>query len=537
MNLETNVSGSRDAFNELVALRDQERKVITQLESDLAHYREERNMVSIDRKEDIIRDQLIALNEERVSAQSTHDRAKLKWNTVEQYIEEKKDLVSLPFFKLDQEIRQHSGSISELSIELATQSQRYRAKHPTITELNARLHGHKEGLNIAKSELIESIHATYILAKEEFNQANARLSEKKQELINLSKLRIEYDSMSRELEVKQAFLGALNTRMVEERAQVDLKKKNARIIQAAAVPTRVSSPNLKIGLLAGLLASLVGGVAVAGLATFLDGRVKSIGALERIFNAQSLGIVPRVDKLSAEFYTRLNQADYHSGTLEVFHSIRSGMQIKSGIKDPKVMLVSSTMPGEGKSFVALNLAEIYARHSERTLLIDCDLRMPVIAKRLSLKQKVGLSEYVESDEMTALDDIIQKIYPNLDVITAGEQRRGDPSTLFSDAQFKSLIAAMRGKYDRIIIDSPPLSVVSDALNLLPLSDGLLYVVKHNYVSHVMLNSTVKTLQASNLPITGFVLNGISPKLMKLYNYKYAYTSVSDAYGAKVCEAT
>ena len=141
-----------------------------------------------------------------------------------------------------------------------------------------------------------------------------------------------------------------------------------------------------------------------------------------------------------------------------------------------MFLITSTVPGEGKSFVSSNLALSFAANGERVLLLDGDLRLPNIAKSLQLENQSGVLDYINSEGESIDDFILSEVYPNLDVLASGGKSK-NPTAVLSDPKFESMLLQLRDSYDKIIIDSPPLAAVSDALNIVPMVDSVLYVVR------------------------------------------------------------
>jgi capsular exopolysaccharide synthesis family protein len=161
----------------------------------------------------------------------------------------------------------------------------------------------------------------------------------------------------------------------------------------------------------------------------------------------------------------------------------------------------------------------FANHGERTLLLDGDLRLPNVAKSLQLQNDYGLLDHIEKD--ISLDElIIKEVYPNLDVLPSGGKSK-NPTQVLNSAKFEAMLATLRDRYDRIIIDCPPLAAVSDALNVLPIVDGVLYVIKFNTVKRKAASVNVRRLWESDTPVFGAILNNIASSLTAHYYASYS----------------
>ena len=222
-----------------------------------------------------------------------------------------------------------------------------------------------------------------------------------------------------------------------------------------------------------------------------------------------------------------SNADRH--VTETFRSIYSTLRLNEESKNAKVILTTSTVPSEGKSFISSNMALTFANHGDKTLLLDADLRLPNVANSMQLENDKGHLNYVQSGE--SLDDLIVKeVYPNLDVLPTGGKSK-NPTQILNGSEFHDMIAELRNRYDRIVIDSPPLAAVSDALILLPLVDGVIYVIKFNSVKRKTAILNVRRLWETNVPVFGAILNYVSTAMSSYYYSQYSDKSYKNYYMA------
>jgi succinoglycan biosynthesis transport protein ExoP len=260
---------------------------------------------------------------------------------------------------------------------------------------------------------------------------------------------------------------------------------------------------------------------------FLDDRVKSAFDIEGTIGLSMLGLISRIKKLDSNSKAQAVASNVDRHVTESFRSIHSALKLNDESKNAKVIVTTSTVPGEGKSFVSSNLALTFASHGEKTLLLDGDLRLPNVARSLQLENEYGLLDHVEKD--VGLDEVIlTEVYPNLDVLPSGGKSK-NPTQMLNSAKFEAMLAELRDRYDRIVIDSPPLAAVSDVLNLLPLADGVLYVIKFNTVKRKTAVQNVRRLWESNTPVFGAILNNISSALSNYYYSSYSDKAYQDYY--------
>ena len=526
-NLSENIDASMVAVEGLRIRADQQKERVEEIELKLAEYRERHNAVSLDSQENIAREQLVTLNQIKLESKNNYDQLDTKWNLIETYKREERKLWQLTFVAEQSRVSRLLESISATRIEISSYSKRYREKHPIMIQLLQTLQESEIELQEAVTNSVDKLYASYIEAKSNFELSSQRLAEKESELIALSKTRVEYNTLLRDLDVQQSFFQALNSRMTQEKAQVSLKEANARVVDDAFPPLRHSSPNITVNLLVGVFGGLAVGGGLVFIVAFLDDRVKSAFDIEGTIGLPLLGVIPRIKKLDSSTKAQAVAANVDRHVTETFRSIHSSLKLNDESKNAKIILATSTVPSEGKSFVSSNMALTFANHGERTLLLDADLRLPNIASSLQLPNEFGLLDHIEQG--SRLDDmIVSEVYPNLDVLPSGGKSK-NPTQVLVSAQFEAMLADLRDRYDRIVVDSPPLAAVSDALNLLPFVDGIVYVIKFNTVKRKTAVANVRRLWESNTPVFGAILNNITTSLSSYYYSQYTDKAYQDYY--------
>ena len=528
-NLKLNIDGSMKAVEDLRIRADQQKDRVEELELKLAEYREQNNAVSLQSDENIAAAQLARLNEIELTNKNIYDNFQTKWDQIETYRLEGRELWELPFIAEQPRVANLLQQVSGTRISISSLSKRYREKHPAMIQLLQTLQEGELELELAVQNSVDKIYAGYSESKSNFDVASLRLAEKEKELIELGKTRIEFNSLLRDLEVQQSFFQALNQRMTTEKAQVNLKNPNARIVDEAFPPRadQPSSPNVVLNLAAGFFGGIALGVGLIFAVAFLDDRVKSAFDIEGTIGLPMLGVIPRIKKLDTNTKAQAVASNVDRHVTETFRSIHSALKLSDQSKNAKIILTTSTVPGEGKSFVSSNLSLTFANHGEKTLLLDCDLRLPNVARSLQIENELGLLDYVEK-EVSLEEVIVKEVYPNLDVLSTGGKSK-NPTQVLNSSQFEAMFAVLRDRYDRIVVDSPPLAAVSDALNLLPLVDGIIYVIKFNTVKRKTAVLNVRRLWESNTPVYGAILNNITSTLSSYYYSNYTDKAYQDYY--------
>jgi capsular exopolysaccharide synthesis family protein len=212
---------------------------------------------------------------------------------------------------------------------------------------------------------------------------------------------------------------------------------------------------------------------------------------------------------------------------EAFRTLHSSLRLKDDSKNARAILVTSTIPSEGKTFLSTNLAITFAAHGERVVVIDCDLRKPNVHRSLGLENAKGTIDIV-TGKATIDDVLIQSVHPNLDVIVSGGRAK-NPTQVLNSKGFEEMIAELRRRYDRVFIDTPPLAAVSDALIILPLVDGSLFTIFFNKVRRKAAQFSAKSLLEANVPNFGAILNGLNLAVSGYYYAQYYDKSYKDYY--------
>ena len=371
--------------------------------------------------------------------------------------------------------------------------------------------------------------AEHLLATVHYKEARSDVAIKEQEYLALEKNREEYGGLTRKLEQARKSLEHLRMLKFKEDVRTDTKNSSVNIYVDGVAPTKHFTPSLTLNLAFGTIGGAGFGLFMVFFTAFIDNRVKSPFDIEQVIKLPLVGVIPQIRKLDSFKKARIIESAKDNHVKEAFRSIFSTLGVNDASKDAQVILNTSTIPGEGKSFVSTNLAFTYAESGNRVLLLDCDLRLPNIAKSLQLELTTGLLDYVQGTA-TLEEVIVPGVFTNLDILPAGGRSR-TPMTIFNNEYFPFLMNEIRQYYDKIIIDSPPLAAVSDALNIVPFVDGILFVVKYNTVKRNTASLTVRKLAEAGKPIFGVILNNMASKSAEYYyseyytgQYKKYYTS-------------
>lgn len=303
---------------------------------------------------------------------------------------------------------------------------------------------------------------------------------------------------------------------LERPSSSDVSPVKLSIITPASAPEEPHSPNVQTNLLVGLMVGLALGIGLAVLRSVLDTRVRGEAELRRVTDAVVLGGVSF--DADAAVKPLITQTAAQSPRAESFRQLRTNLQFAHVSHDSKTVLVTSSVPGEGKSTTATNLAIALAQAGQYVALVDAGLRRPMIDQYLGLERNAGLTTALLGK--AEVDDLLQPWGADqLYVLTAG-QIPPNPSELLGSEKMKQLMTRLEGVFDAVIIDAPPLLPVTDAAVLAQQVGGVILVVGTQKVRTTEVEKSLAALEMVDADLLGVVLNRLPAKGPDAYSYSY-----------------
>ena len=521
------MSESMKAVEDLKNRAESQSQKVQELGINLQGYRERNNMVSLDQRKDIVTEKLKALNLLLTQSSSRMKESEVRWNQVQEFRKSGATLADLTFIATVPLIQNLSQQVAAQKIAVAQLKQRYREKHPRMHEALQSLAQTETELNRALDTVANNIFSEYETNRRTCDEARSDLAAQETEALKLDRLMVEYQSQRNAMEVNEQLLANIVGRMRETAMSANIETQNARRLDAAIAP-RVqdySSPKYLLNTALGLCGGLGLGLAFAFFVAFIDDRVKSAFDIEAVVGLPLIAIVPQIRRMEPMEKAQVAISNADPQAAEAFLSLHSNLRLKDESKNAKVILVTSTTPSEGKSFVTSNLALTFAAHGERTIIVDCDLRKPNVHRSFGVDNIKGVIDYCVSGAM--LDTLIVKNHlANFDILPAGGRAK-NPTQILNGKNFELLIAELRTRYDRIFIDTPPLAAVSDAMLVLPLADGSIFTIMFNHVRRKAAQFCAHRLMEANVPCFGAVLNALNLSVSGYYYAQYYDKSYKD----------
>ncbi len=311
-----------------------------------------------------------------------------------------------------------------------------------------------------------------------------------------------------------SFVAELETPPGKDQATI-----KATIVDPASEPTVPVSPNPKRNIGLGLILGLLLGAGLAVLRDTLDTSVKTIQQLEEILDVPILGAIPYDSE--AVDNPLITDTHTYAPRIEGFRVLRTNLQFIDPDTERKVFVITSSLPGEGKTTTAVNLAMVLAAGGERVALIEADLRRPKIGAYLNIEGSVGLTTVLVGH--ADVHETMQQMSGRSGVhVLASGRTPPNPAELLKSQMMASLIKQLRAEYDIVLIDAPPLLPVTDAALLAAQADGAILIVRHGKTSADHVRLAAERLTAVGAEPIGAIFNMTPPKGSGQYGYGYGY---------------
>ncbi|WP_369255668.1 polysaccharide biosynthesis tyrosine autokinase [Geodermatophilus amargosae] len=290
------------------------------------------------------------------------------------------------------------------------------------------------------------------------------------------------------------------------------------VVEPPDLPTSPTSPQTARSTVIGVLAGLLLGAAAALVRVRLDRSVRDRDQVTALTGAPVLGVVPRDLELEK---SHLIDRQNTTGGAEAFRQLRTNLQFISPDEPPRVIMVTSAVPGEGKTTLAVNLAVVLAEAGTQVILVEADLRRPRVTRYLGLVGGVGLTNILAGT--ATIDEVVQRYGDHLAVIGAGPTPP-NPGELLSSSLMSSFLDDLRAKNDIVLVDAPPVLPVADASGLGALVDGTVLSVRYGVTTRDQVHQAAMTLRGVGARTLGVVLNLVPPRSTVASAYGYEYSA-------------
>lgn len=479
-------------------------------ERALVEFAQRESLVNIDNGSSLVERNLTDLNTSLAQAQSERIRAQSRWSLAQSGQPLPQDVLAT---SLVPTLRQQ---LAELKRTYQEKLQIFKPEYPEMLQLKGQMQELEQQIAAEYSAARAALKAEYSAAVSNEQMLKDKLSALRNETLDTDNRSINYNILKREADTNRQLYDSLLQRYKQVSVASDIRPNHISIIDRAQIPAAPFKPNLILNLLIALALGSGLGIALAILREFLDDALKNPEDIEQQLGQPVLGIIP---KLSARQTLGKEASNPRSAFSEAYRSTRTALQFSTDHGTPKVLLITSTEPGEGKSTSALALARNFAQLGKRVLLIEGDLRDPTLHKTLVLPPGKGLSNLLAGGNRLE-DALIRDSHGGPDILLAGPLPP-NPAELLAGLRLRVLFDIVLNRYDQIIIDGPPVMGIADSLLLAHAGNAAtLLVVKAGRTRIRHAQATIKRLMTARTRLLGVLLTQYEIKAAN-YGY-YAY---------------
>jgi len=526
-NLGLRVKPYQDAAEWLSARLVESKSKVEESEKQLQRYREGKGVVSFESKESVLTQQLQELVTQLVQTENRKQEAEIKYNQILSVIDSPERLATVPEIMNNVVIQGLRTNELELQRQYSEISEKFGPKHPQIIRLNSQLETVQKNIVAEARKMLDTAKTEFEIAKNREISLRQTMEQQKQEVLDLSRKAIDFNVIAGESASNRQFYDLLLKKLQEASLSSGINASTLQIVDFAVPPEEPLKPRREMLLGLAVFLGLFGGLFVAFFAEYMDSTIRTADDVEKILKLPFFEVVPLTKTKEGPLFMSDNPI---SVVAESFRTIRTGVLLSMVDARLQVLLVTSSIPNEGKTTVSANLALAMAQSGERVLVVDTDMRRHNLHKEFGFEAEPGLTNLLQFPQTPA---VIRKTseHPNLFVLTGGSQAP-NPSELLGSMRMKEFIAFARTRFDRIILDAPPLRVFSDSLVLSQIADGVILVIWGGTTPRPVVQQAVESLRSVKANVLGVVLNKIDVARHSEYSSHYYYSYYSKKKGAK-----
>ena len=511
-------------------LADLQMKVQTS-EEKLVRYQKDHSILGVDEKQNIVTAKLDELNKELTAAQT--DRIQKESNY---RLAVEGDPAA--FSKTSREgassmLEKFREKEAELNTQRAQVTTQFGAGYPKVAELDNQVKQVRTEIAAEEVRMQQQIRDEYLAGLQRENLLTTAFNQQKQEANQLNESAIEYSVLKRDADSNRQLYQDLLQRLKEAGVSAGLRSSNIRVVDVARTPTNPIKPNVPRNIELGLILGLACGIGLAFTLESLDTSIRTMEEVSAISTLPALGTIPlqfasngslrkrlkpvSVETDQSESPALVTYARPRSEAAEAYRSLRTSILLSSFGAPPKVILVTSALPQEGKTTISANSALVLAQRGDRVLLIDADLRRPGIDRLFGFRSRGGLSTLISGGDK--FEDVVVPFadVPNLWILPAGPIPP-QPAELLGSTVMKDYIARWRNEFDHVVIDTPPCLSVTDAVLLSPEADRVILVARAGKTTKIALRRACDLLLQVNARVMGIVLNALNMNSAEGYYY-------------------
>lgn len=501
-------------------------------ERELVKFSRDSEIVNIDDKQSIFSQNLQEYNTAVAKSEQERIRAEVLFKQAQDNPE------ALALVQDNKNISALKQTKAKLDAEYQDNLKVYKPAFPKMLQMKAQIDEVDRQLKGEIEEVRKTVRSTYRAARSQEIALKEKLGDAKQQLLALQGRNIRYSILKREVDTNRTLYDGLLQRLKEVGVAGGVGVNNISVVDKAQVPLAPYKPNLSKNLSLGLAIGLIVGLMVAWLLEYFDDSIRFADDVERETGAAVLGVIPKAKSPEgARVKIELSPHDDPTSPFaEAYRSVRTALQFSTPTGAPRRLVITSSSKGEGKSTTALSLAINFAQMGKPVLIIDADLRNPVLHKLIGIENSRGLSNYLSSN-MGPLEAVHRTLIPNLFVMTTGPLPP-NPVELLSSMKMLSLLSQCEEHFAHVIVDGPPVLGIADSIVLCNQVDNAVFVIESGKTRKGHAKAALKRLHQAGVHPLGVILTKIDAyhDLYGHHSYYYQYSKPALAANQKAVEA-
>jgi capsular exopolysaccharide synthesis family protein len=519
-NLETKIETTRNIYGWLQERLGAAQEEVKKSEEKLYEYTETQDLFIPEEGQSIVSGTLEKLNEAYTDAKTRRIELESMLSQIQSLKRQGQSLESQPQVAEDALVSSLNMQRAALEVDLVQLKNRYKEGHPEVIKLRTQIEQLQEAIDTQAGKIVAGIQAEYQQIRRREQELLASVNEHKKESFEEGRKTVQMEMLQRETVSNKNLYEVILQKIKETDVASSLWNNNVSIIEEAVVPGSPISPNPQKNLALAFVAGLALGCGIVFLRDYLDNTLKEQEDIETHLRTDCLAMVPTHEDADEGIVT------------EAYRTLRTALLFSRESEQGNVVLITSSVPQEGKSTTALHTARALAASGEPTLLIDFDLRRGDLYSRLKLSREPGMSDYCLR-ELQVLSSVVQQTrFPNFSLITAGKRPPNPPAFIGAPA-VKRLLEEARQRFTWILLDAPPIAGVTDPILLAKLADMVVMVVRSNAVDRKLARRCLNSLRKTQARFVGVVLNGVDPKQDSYHRYYSYYHSTRPQSPGKV----
>ncbi|MGE0453029.1 MAG: GumC family protein [Vicinamibacteria bacterium] len=454
------------------------------------------------------------LNADYVEARARRIQIEAALKQVSEMRAKGQSLDAVPQIGSDSVVAGFNEQLATATLELTKLKERYKEGHPSVQRLLSQFEGVQKAKEKRWGEIAAAMRVEYAQLQRREGELKAAVDVQTAQAASQSRKKTEFETLTKEAESARTLYDVLLQKLNETDIAASIRTNNTTLVDRALPPLQPFKPQkARIAGIA-LMLGLVLGVGLVLGRDYLDNTIRDPEEIERYLHADLLAAVPRYDDGSAHLVT------------EAYQNLRTALLFARREDRGQIVLVTGTLPQEGKTTTLVNLGKLMASSGERTIVVDFDLRRATLHTHLGLKREPGVTGLFVAQQ--PVDTLIRPTrVPNLFVLTAGAMPPNPPA-LLARRTLNELLEKLGQDFAWVLLDSPPLASVTDALFLARAADHTVMVVRHNSVDKKLVRRALASLRKTGASVLGVVLNAVDVKAKGYYYYYSSYNQQPEA---------